>query len=91
MMYCFWQQLKEILRRIPEETRKELREREHNPEEEYIIEYLRVPMVDTGNLPSVPLPNYLSVADVSHGYINLSVSHLKLNSCVEFIECLTCV
>lgn len=67
--------MKEIIRRIPEETRKKLTAKGHIPQEGYILECLPVP------------PNCLSVPDVSDGVSSMSVvSQLKLNSYVEFIE-----
>lgn len=54
-------QVKEILRRIPEETRKKLAAKGHVPQEGYILEYLPVP------------PNCLSVPEVSDGSSSMAV------------------
>ncbi|CAE6040230.1 unnamed protein product [Arabidopsis arenosa] len=59
-------EVKEILRRIPEETRKKLTAKGHIPQEGYILEYLPVP------------PNCLSVPDVSDGYSSMSVDPSRI-------------
>ncbi|XP_010534197.1 PREDICTED: DNA-directed RNA polymerase V subunit 1 [Tarenaya hassleriana] len=53
-------EVKEILKRIPAETRKKLAAKGYFPQEGYIVEYLPVP------------PNCLSVPDVSDGFISMS-------------------
>lgn len=61
-------QVKEILRKIPEETRRKLTAKGHIPQEGYILEYLPVP------------PNCLSVPEASDGFSSMSVvRHLKQN------------
>ncbi|KAL1217826.1 DNA-directed RNA polymerase V subunit 1 [Cardamine amara subsp. amara] len=59
-------EVKEILRRIPEETRKKLTAKGHIPQEGYILEYLPVP------------PNCLSVPDVSDGFSSMSVDPSRI-------------
>lgn len=63
MITLCWEnkQVKEILRRIPEETRKKLTAKGHIPQEGYILEYLPVP------------PNCLSVPEVSDGSSSMAV------------------
>ncbi|XP_013628526.1 PREDICTED: DNA-directed RNA polymerase V subunit 1 isoform X1 [Brassica oleracea var. oleracea] len=59
-------EVKEILRRIPEETRKKLTAKGHIPQEGYILEYLPVP------------PNCLSVPEVSDGSNSMSVDPSRI-------------
>ncbi|CAN8284790.1 unnamed protein product [Cochlearia groenlandica] len=59
-------EVKEMLRRIPEETRKKLTAKGHIPQEGYILEYLPVP------------PNCLSVPDVSDGFTSMSVDPSRI-------------
>lgn len=64
------QQVKEMLKRIPEETRKKLAGKGYFPQEGYILEYLPVP------------PNCLSVPDISDGVSTMSsVSELVCLCC----------
>ncbi|CAH2058668.1 unnamed protein product [Thlaspi arvense] len=58
--------VKNILKRIPKETRKKLTAKGHIPQEGYIIEYLPVP------------PNCLSVPDVSDGSSSMSVDPSRI-------------
>ncbi|KAG2296244.1 hypothetical protein Bca52824_042913 [Brassica carinata] len=59
-------EVKEILRRIPEETRKKLTAKGHIPQEGYILEYLPVP------------PNCLSVPEVSDGSSSMAVDPSRI-------------
>ncbi|ESQ52703.1 hypothetical protein EUTSA_v10016128mg [Eutrema salsugineum] len=59
-------EVKEIIRRMPEETRKKLTAKGHIPQEGYILEYLPVP------------PNCLSVPDVSDGFSSMSVDPSRI-------------
>ncbi|CAA7028950.1 unnamed protein product [Microthlaspi erraticum] len=59
-------EVKEIIRRIPEETRKKLTAKGHIPQEGYILECLPVP------------PNCLAVPDASDGVSSMSVDPSRI-------------
>ncbi|CAH8390631.1 unnamed protein product [Eruca vesicaria subsp. sativa] len=59
-------EVKEILRKIPEETRKKLTAKGHIPQEGYILEYLPVP------------PNCLSVPEVTDGSSSMAVDPSRI-------------
>ena len=69
-LHQYWQPLikvLEMLKRIPEETRKKLKGKGFFPQDGYILQYLPVP------------PNCLSVPDVSDGVTVMSTVSQSLN------------